>query len=198
MTPIDVWHEQNDYRDYMWKQIDNAINALEKVEYPSIKIPNRITVKKVVFNPPATIIIWNDGSKSVVKAQNGEPFDPEKGFVMAYLKKLLGNDNTFNKEITKWVKYEEPKVKKTKATFIPYDKPLTTEQILTMNGARVWVFSLSDTRMEMDKHMFNGWYTVDVEQGKLISDTRGFYNINENDIDFGFHAYLEPTRGCFG
>ena len=30
-------------------------------------------------------------------------YDKEKGFVMAYLKKLLGNDNTFNKEIAKWV-----------------------------------------------------------------------------------------------
>ena len=62
-----------------------------------------VTVKKVIFNNPATIIYWTDGSKTVVKCQNGEPFDAEKGFVMAYLKKLLGNDNTFNKEINKWV-----------------------------------------------------------------------------------------------
>lgn len=47
--------------------------------------------------------LWDDGSKTVVKAQNGEPYDCEKGFVMAYLKKLLDNDNTFNKEIHKWV-----------------------------------------------------------------------------------------------
>ena len=61
------------------------------------------TIKDVIFNPPATIIVWNDGTKSVVKCQNGEPFDAEKGFALAYLKKLLGNDNTFNKEIAKWV-----------------------------------------------------------------------------------------------
>lgn len=60
-------------------------------------------VKKVIFNNPATIIMWTDGTKSVVKCQNGEPFDAEKGFALAYLKKLLGNDNTFNKEIHKWV-----------------------------------------------------------------------------------------------
>ena len=64
-------------------------------------------VKRVIFNPPATIIFWSDNTKSVVKCQNGEAFDPEKGFVLAYLKKLLGNDNTFNKEINKWVKYDE-------------------------------------------------------------------------------------------
>ena len=65
---------------------------------------NHFMIKKVIFNDPATIIKWRDGTKTVVKCQNGEPFDPEKGFVMAYLKKLLGNDNTFNKEIAKWVK----------------------------------------------------------------------------------------------
>lgn len=64
---------------------------------PSIK------VKRVIFNDPATIILWKDGTKTVVKCQNGEAFDPEKGFALAYLKKLLGNDNTFNKEIHKWV-----------------------------------------------------------------------------------------------
>ena len=60
-------------------------------------------IKRVIFNDPATIILWNDGTKSVVKCQNGEPFDAEKGFALAYLKKLLGNDNTFNKEINRWV-----------------------------------------------------------------------------------------------
>jgi hypothetical protein len=70
---------------------------------------NHNSIGKVIFNDPATIIIWRDGSKTVVKCQNGEPFDAEKGFVMAYLKKLLGNDNTFNKEIAKWVKYDAPK-----------------------------------------------------------------------------------------
>lgn len=60
-------------------------------------------IKKVIFNNPATIIMWTDGTKSVVKCQNGEPFDAEKGFALAYLKKLLGNKNEFNKEINKWV-----------------------------------------------------------------------------------------------
>ena len=60
-------------------------------------------IKRVLFNPPATIIFWEDDTKTVVKCQEGDEYDPEKGFVMAYLKKLLGNDNTFNKEINKWV-----------------------------------------------------------------------------------------------
>lgn len=150
-------------------------------------------VKKVVFNPPATIILWNDGSKSVVKAQNDEPFDPEKGFVMAYLKKLLGNDNTFNKEIAKWVKWEEPKMPK--ATFIPNNKPLTTEQIIKMNGEKLWVIGLDNNKVEHNKFSSNGWHTVNFLHGKLYDDDGGWYRIEDNDTECGFHAYLEQPKG---
>jgi hypothetical protein len=57
-------------------------------------------VKQVIFSNPATIIIWTDGTKTVVKAIN-EPFDEEKGFAMAYLKKMYGHRNTYIKIIKK-------------------------------------------------------------------------------------------------
>jgi hypothetical protein len=46
-------------------------------------------IKRVIYNDPATIILWADGTKTVVKAHN-EPFDKEKGLAMAILKKMLG------------------------------------------------------------------------------------------------------------
>lgn len=45
-------------------------------------------IDRVIFNPPATIVFWKDGTKTVVKAEN-EPFDAEKGFAMAVAKKFL-------------------------------------------------------------------------------------------------------------
>ena len=48
-------------------------------------------VTRVIFNDPATIILWADGTKTVVKVHD-EPFDKEKGFAMAVLKKALGDD----------------------------------------------------------------------------------------------------------
>lgn len=51
-------------------------------------------IKKVIFNPPATIVFWNDGSKTVVKATN-ELFDWEKGLAMAYVKKMCGNKGNY-------------------------------------------------------------------------------------------------------
>ena len=62
-----------------------------------------LKIKKVIFNGPATIIEWDDYTKTIVKCQNGEPFDQEKGVAMAICKKLLGNTPYFNNYIKKWV-----------------------------------------------------------------------------------------------
>lgn len=60
-----------------------------------------IQIDKVIFNDPATIVFWKDGTKTVVKAGKDEYFDKEKGLAMAISKKVLGNKgnyyNTFKK-----------------------------------------------------------------------------------------------------
>ena len=92
------------------------INAKEynkmfvKKEYPTYA-----EIKSVIFNPPATIVFWDDGTKTVVKAQNGEHFDPEKGLSMAIAKKHFGNKGHYFEVIKKWTeKYTaEEAVKKT-------------------------------------------------------------------------------------
>lgn len=48
-------------------------------------------IKKVIFNNPATIVLWNDGTKTVVKCRKGDSYDQEKGLAMAISKKVLGN-----------------------------------------------------------------------------------------------------------
>lgn len=45
-------------------------------------------MSRVIFAPPATIVFWEDGTKTVVKCEN-EPFDAEKGIAMAVAKKML-------------------------------------------------------------------------------------------------------------
>ena len=60
-------------------------------------------IKNVIFNDPATIVFWSDGTKTVVKTQNNEKFDPEKGLAMAIAKKALGNKGNYFNEIKKWV-----------------------------------------------------------------------------------------------
>ncbi|OUQ31098.1 hypothetical protein [Massilimicrobiota sp. An134] len=64
-------------------------------------------IKNVIFNDPATIILWNDGTKTVVKAQGDDVYDPEKGLTMAIVKKLLGNQGNYYNELKKWLPKEE-------------------------------------------------------------------------------------------
>ena len=64
--------------------------------------PTYPEIKNVIFNPPATIVFWDDGTKTVVKTQNNEHFDPEKGLSMAIAKKHFGNKGHYFEEIKKW------------------------------------------------------------------------------------------------
>lgn len=60
-------------------------------------------LKKVVFHDPATIVYWTDGTKTVVKCQPGDTFDPLKGFLMAFFKKACGNKGNYNNALKKIV-----------------------------------------------------------------------------------------------
>ena len=44
----------------------------------------------VLFNGPATIVKWHDGTKTVVKATEGDTFNPAFGFLMAFFLKRTG------------------------------------------------------------------------------------------------------------
>lgn len=59
-------------------------------------------IKNVIFNEPATIVFWADNTKTVVKCQEGDEFDPEKGLTMAITKKIFGNKGNYCNEIKKW------------------------------------------------------------------------------------------------
>ena len=64
-------------------------------------------IKNVIFNDPATIVFWEDGTKTVVKCQDGDEFDPEKGLAMAIAKKAYGNKGSYCNKMKKWLPKEE-------------------------------------------------------------------------------------------
>lgn len=65
----------------------------------------RNNIDKVIFNNPATIILWKDGTKTVVKCQKGETFDEEKGLAIAIAKRVLGDKGNFNEVFKKYVEH---------------------------------------------------------------------------------------------
>lgn len=83
------------------KPILHHIYANNYLNFFSNNIPE---VKKVIFNDPATIVYWKDETKTVVKCQEGDDFDPEKGFAMAFIKKCWGNKGNFNDKLIKIMK----------------------------------------------------------------------------------------------
>ena len=63
-------------------------------------------ISRVIFNEPATIVFWDDGEKTVVKCQNDEPYDKEKGLALCYMKKALGNKSNFNNVFKQFIQEE--------------------------------------------------------------------------------------------
>ena len=64
-------------------------------------------IKKVIFNDPATIVLWDDNTKTVVKCSENDDFDWEKGLAMAISKKFFGNQGNYYNNFKKW-EPEEP------------------------------------------------------------------------------------------
>lgn len=63
-------------------------------------------IKGVIFNEPATIVFWADGSKTIVKCQKGDTYSKEVGLAMAIVKKVYGNNGNYNDLFAKWLKEE--------------------------------------------------------------------------------------------
>lgn len=83
-----------------------------------LKSLNTLTIKNVIFNPPATIVFWSDNTKTVVKCDRSlELYDPEKGLAMAIAKKMIGdNKSKYYNTFKYWLdKYNEQKTKDLKA-----------------------------------------------------------------------------------
>ena len=99
-----------DYGTYsnIYNRIASDNGSYIKVPSPKQKAMNSIT--NVIFNNPATIVFWSDGTKTVVKCDEKDEFDPEKGLAMAICKKHFGG-GFYNDIFKKWIPKEEtPKI----------------------------------------------------------------------------------------
>lgn len=141
-------------------------------------------VNRVIYNNPATIILWNDGSKTVAKCMPGDTYDAEKGFLVAYLKKFVDGD-TLREEMTKWVD----------AADTDDNKPLTNGELMKMDGQKVWLVSLNyDGRNEPFDSYYSGWHMVNAKEHRLYSNGTGYYFIKSNGSPYGFRAYRKPPK----
>ena len=89
--------------DGVWR--DGLPCELSITDYTAYSQPNalyrtfQVTPEKVIFNDPATIVFWKDGTKTVVKCMEGDIYNPEVGLAMCVCKKV------FDKKYHKFFKY---------------------------------------------------------------------------------------------
>lgn len=87
-TKIDI---RNDYIEELWGAVKTRSDGTG-IDWwvRSPNRPDKFAIKKVIFNDPATIVFWADGTKTVVKCADFDIFDPEKGLAMAICKRVYG------------------------------------------------------------------------------------------------------------
>ena len=73
------------------------------------KKPSSFEIEKVIFNDPATIVFWADGTKTVVKCGEGDVYDYQTGLLMCIAKKAFDNKGKFNNILREWIPEEEEK-----------------------------------------------------------------------------------------
>lgn len=70
------------------------IKALADTLFESATLKEEVLLPKaeeVIFNGPATIVKWDDGSKTVSKARGGDVFDPLFGLIACSVRKVTNN-----------------------------------------------------------------------------------------------------------
>lgn len=88
------------YRTDLFKVMERRINDMKN----NHRVPQ---IKDVIYNDPATIVLWMDGTKTVVKCGDYDIYDPEKGLAMAIAKKTLGNQGNYYETFKSWLPEED-------------------------------------------------------------------------------------------
>lgn len=95
----------------------NVIEEIVQQAFTSPTVPRKpldLTPKQVIFNPPATIVYWPDGDKTVVRCDNDE-FSEEFGYAMACMRKIYGTRAEFKAQFKNAFRPQEKPVKTKKA-----------------------------------------------------------------------------------
>lgn len=108
--PTTAAEAMSDYvRNCLAKQALNSIYGASSASKKSnsSKAVNPFEIKKVYFNDPVTVVIWTDGTKTIVRCQEGDVYSKETGLALCIAKKALGNKGNFNDVFHKWIPEED-------------------------------------------------------------------------------------------
>ena len=66
------------------------LEAMEDITR-SLMYSTVVSPEKVIVSGPATVVLWNDGTKTVAKAHGGDEFDPRVGLLGCAYRKATRN-----------------------------------------------------------------------------------------------------------
>lgn len=97
------------YTPYNIKYRDVAKDIIAKVA-ADIKNKPSDMFRQVIFNPPYTTVVWSDGTSTVVKASDGEPFSPYYGICVAVCKKLFESSNALSNFVNEQIRINDARI----------------------------------------------------------------------------------------
>ena len=74
---------------------NNLLPAVTDIVNTAIK--DTFAVKRIHKSGPVTVVIWNDGTKTVVRRAEGSKDDPYAAFCAAVTKRIYGSNSKINK-----------------------------------------------------------------------------------------------------
>lgn len=87
-----------------------------------------LTIKKIMYKPPATIVFWNDGTKTVSVCEDGDEYNKELGFALCVLKKKYGN-KTVHEMLERYVHNATQKDNKSNSIVWEYKPALRSPKV---------------------------------------------------------------------
>lgn len=92
--------------EYFNRSVDLVNDTVKKYVMEDVMRTHEIFCKslvpnptKIIYNPPATIVFWTDGTKTVVKCCEEDEYNEYYGFLCALGKKIFGTNRHLKKMI---------------------------------------------------------------------------------------------------
>ena len=101
LVPVDVPYVPN-----FWGNVSESLSGIFHQSGSPLHLAGIPPVKKVIFSGPKTVVLWGDGTKTIVSCGDGDTYDYYAGFCAAVVKKLFGSTTHAKKVLGKVVQVQ--------------------------------------------------------------------------------------------
>lgn len=149
-------------------------------------------IEKVIYNYPATIVWWWDGSKTIVKVHNGEEFNKEMGLAMAIAKKVFGNTTGSRAAFKKVVNMA--------------DDHSMTDIYLYMKSNKTNGYLIKNIKFDDARKLANNWFDLNMDEhdytfaysGNKIKNSSKAQVVSIDQIKSIIDSYRESKQIAMG